>query len=253
MRRGKPNRLSQRPPFSVRASGHHSLVMRDQSPVSAAVTSADRRRRAAPSGRTPSRSYAAARRTHLIQAIRDAARRRKLEAEQLVDDKPARERCHRAMIALQAAANHVEQLPDADPDLVWLHHQRAHHGRLILSQGAVDLLGLCSVSTTAAGSREHPARPTSAPCCAASPQRKPRRDEPLNDATPSDRRLTIGLRQEIAHRPTLEIVADGSDGKHSRPRTAVRRRRSRRSPLAEGLTRHVVNPRDLEREGHHTL
>ncbi len=142
MRRGKPNRLSQRPPFSVRASGHHSLVMRDQSPVSAAVTSADRRRRAAPSGRTPSRSYAAARRTHLIQAIRDAARRRKLEAEQLVDDKPARKRCHRAMIALQAAANHVEQLPDADPDLVWLHHQRAHHGRLILSQGAVDLLGL---------------------------------------------------------------------------------------------------------------
>jgi hypothetical protein len=116
--------------------------MRDQSPVSGAVTSADWRRRAAPSGRTPSRSYAAARRTRPIQAIRDAARRRKLEAEQLVDDKSARKRCHRAMIALQAAANHVEQLPDADPDLVWLHHQRAHRGRLILSQGAVDLLGL---------------------------------------------------------------------------------------------------------------
>jgi hypothetical protein len=123
--------------------------MRDQSPAVAltrrqavslsALSAPDRRRRAAPSGRTPSRSHAAARETHLIQAIRDAARRRKLEAEALAEDKPARKRAHRSMIALQAAANHVEQLPDEDPDLAWLQHQHAHHGRLILSQGALEL------------------------------------------------------------------------------------------------------------------
>ncbi|MGO9955968.1 MAG: hypothetical protein ACLP50_08295 [Solirubrobacteraceae bacterium] len=123
--------------------------MRDQSPVSGAVTSADRRRLADPSGRTPSRSYAPARRAHLIQAIRDAARRRKLEAEQLADDKPARKRAHRAMIALHAAAKHVEQLPDDDPDLGWLHHQHAHQGRLVLSQQAVDLLGLFGLDKSA--------------------------------------------------------------------------------------------------------
>jgi hypothetical protein len=110
--------------------------------TSSAVTSPDRRRRVAPSGRTPSRSHAAARGTHLIQAIRDAARRRKLEAEQLTEDKPARKRAHRSMIALQAAAKHVEQLPDDDPDLDWLQHQHGPPRRLILSQGAVDLLGL---------------------------------------------------------------------------------------------------------------
>ncbi len=101
--------------------------MRDQAP-------------SATSHRT-SRLPAAARRTHLVQAIRDAARLRKLEAEQLADDKPARKRCHRAMVALQAAAKHVEQLPDADPYLAWLRHQHVHHGRLILSQQADHLLG----------------------------------------------------------------------------------------------------------------
>jgi hypothetical protein len=119
-----------------------AVLTHRQAAASSAVSAPDRRRLAAPSGRTPSRSHAAARRTHLIQAIRDAARRRKLEAEQLAEDKPARKRAHRAMIALQAAAKHVEQLPDEDPDLAWLQHQHAHHGCLILSQGAVDLLGL---------------------------------------------------------------------------------------------------------------
>ncbi len=100
-------------------------------------------REQAPSATSPRTSPlpAVARRTHLVQAIRDAARLRKLEAEQLADDKPARKRCHRALIALQAAAKHVEQLPDDDPDLVWLHRQHVHHGRLVLSQRADHPLG----------------------------------------------------------------------------------------------------------------
>lgn len=76
-------------------------------------------------------------RDELAAIMRTTARWRHNVALRFADDRIARRRSYRAMVAIRIAANFVESLPEDDPDLAWLRHV---DGAALCDEGR-DILG----------------------------------------------------------------------------------------------------------------
>jgi hypothetical protein len=71
--------------------------------------------------------------------MRHTARWRRTQAQRF-DDRIARHRSHRAMVAISIAAKFVEQLDPNDRDLAWLRYADAQDGRVELCESSRELL-----------------------------------------------------------------------------------------------------------------
>jgi len=75
----------------------------------------------------------------LVRTMRHSARWRWTQAQRF-DDRTARLRSHRAMVAISIAAKFVEQLDPDDRDLAWLRYVDAQDGRVELCESSRELL-----------------------------------------------------------------------------------------------------------------
>lgn len=83
--------------------------------------------------------HAPAAQAALVETMRETSRWRRLQATRYPDP-IARRRSTRAMVAIQVAAKRVEQLEPDDDELSWLRLTNIAHGRVVLSEEALELL-----------------------------------------------------------------------------------------------------------------